>query len=156
MSTTVSPQLVFLARSVAASYTCLGLLATFRPVLGAKFFGVYPEAPFTTDKAALDRQASNAEASMFEASSEKPPSHEQAAAISTHLIACRDLTIGTALWWLDREGKYHEMGIVILSSMILWATDVAWVWRLKGIKAGLLLETGAVSLAFIGYKLLNV
>lgn len=93
-----------LGLGVATSWVGLGLLSIFRPAQVAETFGfsASPSVAAQSDTTILGL-----------------------------LIGSRDLAIAATLLSLGRSGRNHEMGTVIISTLIISGVDIFLVWKKK-------------------------
>lgn len=104
-----------LGLSVAASYTGLGLFEILFPHrAAAELFALPPRSQ--SKQHVPDPQVSEAVSLMIP------------------LLGVRDLSLAAAMYVFAWEGKWREVGTVILSGMILCAADSAVVWKRLGPK----------------------
>lgn len=99
----------YLGLTVAMTYAGLGAFDCFAPKRAAKtIFGLSSDGGKEDDAA------------------------DTAITTLVPLVGVRDLTISTALLYFFHTRQHTEMGVVILSGMLLSAADVVAVWKRKG------------------------
>ncbi|KAK0648530.1 hypothetical protein B0T16DRAFT_408366 [Cercophora newfieldiana] len=126
-----------LGLSVAASYTGLGLVQVLLPHrAAAEFYALPSPSPVAQTKD-----------DTFEDTAQ-PGSKE--VSILVPLLGVRDLSVAAAIWAFAYQGKWREVGTVILAGTILCAADCAVVWRRIGPGLGAQFAVGAVSWTVIG------
>ncbi|KAK4450550.1 hypothetical protein QBC34DRAFT_402849 [Podospora aff. communis PSN243] len=121
-----------LGLSVAASYTGLGLFEVVFPQRATKEFFALP--------------SSTAVANVNEGTK----AEDEAIRVMGPLLGVRDLSIAAAMWTFAYQGKWKEVGTVILAGTILCAADCLVVWRRVGPGLGAQFTGGAVSWTVIG------
>ncbi|KAK0624201.1 hypothetical protein B0T14DRAFT_193934 [Immersiella caudata] len=122
-----------LGLSVAASYTGLGLFEVVFPRRAALEFFALPSVPAAT-------------AGVRQEDEER----SEAVRFMVPLLGVRDLSIAAALWTFAYQGKWREVGTVILAGTILCAADCWVVWRRVGPRLGAQFTGGAVGWTVIG------
>ncbi|KAJ2906391.1 uncharacterized protein MKZ38_001751 [Zalerion maritima] len=133
----------YLGLSVALGYAGLGGFAVATPKSAAKYFFGWDPKTLPLPEADVGEDARK---------SADPPSEEVIKAILP-LVGARDLSIFAALMIFFHARQHSEMGVVILSGMVLCAADVVAIWKWKGpLLAGQILA-GALSWGIIGYNL---
>ena len=136
-----------LGLSVGIGYILLGTFAITNPASTAELFNLHPK--HTNDStSATKNDVSNAITSAHIA-------HADSIATSMVLLGARDLSVGIALLTLHYKKDSEAMATLILSGMILCATDVIWIWKLRGWQWGLAFAVGATSWAVIGLGMLE-
>jgi len=133
--------------SVGAGYTFLGTCAIMNPTFVSEVFNLHPK-PSTFKPTAAEKGPLSSTTAGIKA-------HADATSTSMILLGARDLSIGLALLTFYYNEDSKAMGTLILSGMVLCATDVIWIWRLRGWKYGMTFATGASSWAVIGLGLLD-
>ncbi|KAK1753865.1 hypothetical protein QBC47DRAFT_385104 [Echria macrotheca] len=119
-----------LGLSIAASYTGLGLFEILRPHrASAEFFGLGTKTTATTTE---------------------NEGETEAVAVMGPLLGVRDLSIAAAMFMFAWEGKWREVGTVIVAGTILCAADCFIVWRRMGARLGAGFVLGAASWTVIG------
>ena len=125
-----------LGLSVAATYIGLGTFAISAPVAAAQGFNLYPK--------------NNSGVSSEKLLTADKEEHAKAISTSMTLLGARDLSIGIALACLDYQESPRAVGTLILSGMVLCATDVYQIWRLRGPAWGSAFAIGASMWLVIG------
>lgn len=70
------------------------------------------------------------------------------------MLGARDWSIAAALLWFWRRGQAREMGVVVLSGMVLCVVDLAVVVRRRGMGAvGWGLGLGVAGWGLVGWGL---
>lgn len=136
-----------LGLSVAVGYTFLGTFAIVNPTFASELFNLHPK-PSTFKPTAAEKGTLSSSRAVAKA-------HADATSTSMILLGARDLSIGLALLTFYYNEDSKAMGTLILSGMVLCATDVIWIWKLRGWKCGMAFATGALSWAVIGLGLLD-
>jgi len=107
-----------LGLSVAASYTGLGLFEVVLPHRAAAvFFGLPAPASkqLSTPTGGKFKEEVSEEVSIF-----------------LPLLGVRDISIATAMFAFAYQGKWQEVGTVILAGTILCAADCVVAWKRMG------------------------
>ncbi|KAK5655243.1 hypothetical protein OQA88_5810 [Cercophora sp. LCS_1] len=136
-----------LGLSVAASYTALGLFEVLLPHRAASEFLGLPSPSSTSTSTSATAQLEEAKGQSY------------AVSLLVPLLGVRDIAVAAALWTFAYQGKWKEMGTVILAGTILCAADCLVVWRQMGAGLSMLITLprsgaqftgGAVSWTVIG------
>lgn len=124
-----------LGLSIAASYAFLGASAVFLPETDLELFGIKPKS-----------STAEADAGSY-CPSISSRNHTKRKCVLTHLLCLpalkdsmlllgvRDWSLGAAVFWFWLRGEARNMGIVILSGLILSAADVGLVFARRGADA---------------------
>ena len=118
-----------LGLGVAAGYAGLGSYAMFMPITSATEHGLRPKADPESDKFVKNAMA---------------------------WIGVRDMSIAAALLTFYYQGKPAEMGVVIMSGMIMCAADVVLVYRHRQDFYPFMLAAGSAFWGWIGWNLLQL
>ncbi|KAM0718785.1 hypothetical protein Q7P37_005856 [Cladosporium fusiforme] len=93
-----------LTLSIPTTFLTLGLFALTSPTTCATALGLRPHSQ---------------------------PLNNNSLQTAMRLLGARDLSIAVALFAFWRRGQQEEMGVLVLSAMLLCAADVGEVWRAR-------------------------
>ena len=136
-----------LGLSVGIGYILLGTFAITNPSSAAELFNLHPKCADDSTRETKNEVSNPVTSAQI--------AHADSIATSMVLLGARDLSIGVALSTFHYKKDSEAMGTLILSGMILCATDVIWIWKLRGWEWGLAFAAGATSWAVIGLGMLE-
>lgn len=124
----------YLGLGVAVGYAGLGLFASLAPQRAAKeYFGIEPSKPKANTTPKISGNTPTASLSAAESGRTEDESKSDLAVKTVlPLMGARDLSIFTALMIFFHRRQHSEMGVVILSGMVLCTADIVMVWARKG------------------------
>lgn len=137
-----------LGLSVAGGYVLLGTFAVAYPSTAAKTF-------FNVGNGVALWPFDQTQAPPSSGNTPDAENIERAVNLLTPLLGARDLSIAAAIFTLSKQGRYPEVGTVILAGTILCLADVVAAWKQRGPALGVLFLVGAAKWGVIGWGLQN-